>query len=155
MTVFGTASTEAGRAVLSREGAHEVFDHSQPGYFDKIVSATHGQGLDVILEMLANVNLDKDLSGLSMHGRIIVIGSRGRVEIDPRAMMGRNADIRGFSLFNAEPDELKVIHAHLHAGLDNGTLRPVIAEEIPLAEAPRAHEAVLKDRKIGKIVLVP
>ncbi|HTB22125.1 MAG TPA: NADPH:quinone reductase [bacterium] len=155
LTVFGTASTEEGRKVLLKEGAHGAFDHSESGYLDKIVAATGGKGLDIILEMLANVNLDKDLNALSLRGRVIVIGSRGRVEIDPRSTMGRNADIRGLTLFNASPGDRKAIHAHLHAGLENGTLRPIIAEQMPLSDAPRAHEAVMKNKKIGKIVLVP
>jgi NADPH2:quinone reductase len=155
LTVFGTASTEEGRKVLLEQGAHAAFDHSEPGYFDKIAAASGGKGVDLILEMLANVNLDKDLNGLSLGGRVVIIGSRGRVEIDPRATMGRNADIRGLTIFNAGPLDLRTIHAQLRAGLENGSLKPIIAEQIPLAEAPRAHEGVMKDRKIGKIVLVP
>jgi NADPH2:quinone reductase len=155
LTVFGTASTVEGREVLLKEGAHAVFDHSEPDYFDKVLAATGGEGLDIVLEMLANVNLDKDLAGLSMRGRVIIIGSRGRVEIDPRAAMGRDADIRGLSLFNAASEVLKTIHAQLRVGLENGTLKPLIAEEFALADAPKAHEAVLKNKKIGKITLLP
>ncbi|MGH7442775.1 MAG: NADPH:quinone reductase [bacterium] len=155
LTVFGTASTAEGRSTLLREGCRQVFDHSESGYFDQIVAATKGRGLDLILEMLANVNLDKDLGGLAPRGRVVVIGSRGRVELDPRATMTRDADIRGLSLANATPGLLKIIHSQLFAGLDQGTLRPLIAEELPLAEAAKAHEAVMKDKKIGKIVLLP
>jgi NADPH2:quinone reductase len=154
LTVFGTASTEAGRKALLEDGAHAVFDHSQPGYFERILAATQGRGLDLILEMLANVNLDQDLKGLSLRGRVIVIGSRGRVEIDPRDTMGRDADIRGFVLFNAGADELRSIHSALYAGLENGTLRPRVATELPLAQAPRAHVDV-QSTKVGKIVLIP
>lgn len=155
LTVFGTASTPEARSVLLKQGAHAMFDHSEQGYFGKILAANGGAGLDIVLEMLANVNLEKDLNGLAQRGRVIVIGSRGRVEIDVRATMTRDSDIRGLSMGNATAADVKTIHAHLLAGLENGTLKPLIAEEIPLSEAPRAHEAVLKDKKIGKIVLVP
>jgi len=155
LRVFGTASTMEGRRALLEDGAHAVFDHSEAGYFDKIVAATQGKGLDLILEMLANVNLDKDLKGLALRGRVVIIGSRGRVEIDPRDTMGRNADIRGLTLFNATEEDLKAIHASLLAGLENGSLRPRIAIELPLADAAKAHEAVMKNSKIGKIVLIP
>jgi NADPH2:quinone reductase len=47
------------------------------------------------------------------------------------------------------------IHAGLFAGLANGTLRPVIGQELPLKDAPRAHEAVMAPGAYGKIVLVP
>ena len=85
----------------------------------------------------------------------MVIGSRGKVEIDPRDTMGKNADIRGMSLLYAAEPELSAVHAALVAGLENGTLRPIIGQKIPLAEAARAHEEVMKPGSYGKIVLVP
>ena len=115
--------------------------------------STSGRGVDVILEMLANVNLGKDLTILAPRGRVVVIGSRGRVEIDARDTMSRDADIRGMVLPNTPAAEMASIHAALVAGLENGTLRPVIGQELPLAEAPQAHRAVMEPGAFGKIVL--
>ena len=86
--------------------------------------------------------------------RIVVIGSRGRIEIDPRLIMARDATIAGLTQFNAPPDELQSIHAAIVAGLGNGSLSPVVGREMPLADAPRAHEAVMEPGALGKIVLV-
>jgi NADPH2:quinone reductase len=47
------------------------------------------------------------------------------------------------------------MHAALVAGLANGSLRPVIGQEFPLAEAAKAHHAVIESRAYGKIVLIP
>ena len=47
------------------------------------------------------------------------------------------------------------IHAALVAGLENGALRPIIGKELPLADAPKAHEAVMMPGAYGKIVLIP
>lgn len=68
--------------------------------------------------------------------------------------MSREADIRGMVLFNASPAEIAAIHA-LFARLENSTLRPVIAQEIPLAEAARAHRLVMASSVSGKIVMIP
>jgi NADPH2:quinone reductase len=155
MTVFGTASTEQGRQLVREQGAHAVFDHHAPDYLAAIGERTAGRGVDVILEMLANVNLGKDLTALARGGRVVVIGSRGKVEIDPRDAMMREADIRGIVLANASSDELTGVHAALFAGVENGTLRPVIGQEIPLAEAPRAHQVIMSRGTCGKIVLLP
>ncbi len=155
LTVYGTGGTEEGREMVREQGADEAFDHYADGYLDRIREATERRGVDVILEMLANVNLGRDLGLLAKHGRVVVIGSRGPVEINPRDLMGRDADIRGMSLLVAPEDELAEAHAALVAGLRNGTLRPIIGERIPLAEAPRAHRAVMEDGAFGKIVLVP
>lgn len=155
MKVIGTGGTEEGRRLASEQGAHHVIDHRAEGYLDELVALTGGRGVDVVLEMLANVNLGKDLNVLAQNGRVVVIGSRGSVEIDPRAAMGRDASIHAMSLMNAPADVLPEIHAALHAGLENGTLRPFVGQEMPLADAPRAHRAVLEAGAHGKIVLIP
>jgi NADPH:quinone reductase len=155
LRVFGTAGSEDGLKLAREQGAHEVFDHRAPDHFDTIMNATGGRGVDVIVELLANVNLGKDLTILAKGGRVVIIGSRGRVEIDPRDTMQRDADVRGMVLPNTPPADLASIHAALVAGLENGTLRPVIGKEFALAEAAQAHGAVMEPGAIGKIVLVP
>ncbi|HEY3661807.1 MAG TPA: NADPH:quinone reductase [Chthoniobacterales bacterium] len=155
MKVFGTAGTERGRELVRDQGAHEVFDHHASDYLAKIKEATGGRGVDVILEMLASKNLGNDLTILAPRGRVVVIGNRGRVEIDARETMSRDADIRGMVLPNTPPAEMASLHAALVAGLEDGTLRPVIGKELPLKEAPQAHRAVLEPGAFGKIVLIP
>jgi NADPH2:quinone reductase len=155
LRVFGTAGSDEGRKLAREQGAHEVFDHRAPDHFEQITKATGGHGVDVILEMLANVNLGRDLTILAKSGRVVIIGSRGPVEINPRDTMQRDADVRGMILPNTPPAQMASIHAALVAGLENGTLRPVIGKEFPLAEAAEAHRAVMTPGAIGKIVLVP
>ncbi len=154
LRVFGTAGSDEGRKLARDQGAHEVFDHRAPDHLEQVMNATSGRGVDVIVELLANVNLGKDLTILARNGRVAVIGNRGRVEIDPRDAMQRDADIRGMALPNTPPEELASIHAALVAGLENGTLRPVIGKEFKLAEAPQAHRAVIESGALGKIVLI-
>jgi NADPH2:quinone reductase len=155
LRVFGTAGSEQGLKLAREQGAHEVFDHRAPDHFDQIMKATGGRGVDVIVELLANVNLGKDLTILAKGGRVVVIGSRGRVDIDPRDTMQRDADIRGMVLPNTPSAELASIHAALVADLENGTLRPVIGKKFPLAETAQAHRAVMEPGAFGKIVLIP
>ena len=155
LRVLGTAGSEEGMKLARQQGAHEVFDHRAPDHFEQIMKATAGRGVDVIVEMLANVNLGKDLTILAKGGRVVIIGSRGPVEINPRDTMQRDADVRGMILPNTPPAELATIHAALVAGLENGTLRPLIAKEFALDEAAQAHRAVMEPGALGKIVLVP
>jgi len=154
LTVLGTAGTAKGLDLVEREGAHYVFDHSKPEYRDQILKATGGRGVNLILEMLANVNLGHDLKLLAPEGRVIVIGSRGDVTISPRDLMTRRGSILAFTLWDISEVEEAEIHAGLIAGLENGTLRPIVGKELPLAEAPRAHKEVLEPGAFGKIVLV-
>src|SRR5215467_4932625 len=138
--------------------AYHALHHSAKARASETVvvhEATGGRGVDIILEMLANVNLATDLKLLATNGRVIIIGNRGEITINPRDFMLRRASARGFTLWAITPEEEADIHAGLIAGLENGTLRPVVGKELPLAEAARAHKEVLEPGASGKIVLVP
>src|SRR5262249_47792544 len=155
MTVIGTAGTDKGLELVKREGAHHVFNHTKAGYAEEIMKTTGGRGVDVVLEMLANVNLATDMKLLATNGRVIVIGNRGEITINPRELMLRRAAVRGFTLWALTDAEAADIFAGLGAGLENGTLRPIVGKELPLAEAARAHKEILEPGAAGKIVLVP
>ena len=155
MTVMGTAGTEQGRHLAAEQGAHHVLDHRSPDHFGEVLELTDHRGVDVIVELLANINLGRDLGILATGGRVVVIGSRGTVEIDPRNAIGREATILGMLIFNATEWETTSIHAAIGAGLENGTLRPVIGKQMPLAEASLAHRTIIEATAFGKIILVP
>jgi len=155
MTAIGTAGTARAQQLVLEQGAHQVVDHHNPDHGKQVLEFTKGQGVDVILEMLANVNLGADLSILARGGRVVVIGSRGDVQITPRDLMRREAAIFGMVLMNATPAELTSIHAFLVAGLEHKILRPVVGKELPLAEAAQAHHLVMESSAFGKIVLIP
>ena len=155
MRVIGTAGTEDGLKLVREQGAHAVLNHRDPDYLQRIPSLAGSGGVNVILEMLANANLDRDLDIIGLKGRVVVIGSRGRIEIDPRKTMGKDVDVRGMTLFNTTRQEFDEIHAGIVAGLENGTLNPIIGKEFPLDEAAAAHDAVMAPGAFGKIVMVP
>lgn len=155
LCAFGTAGSEAGRHLVSEQGAAHVLDHTDPGYTDELLRLTAGRGVDVILEMAAHTNLGRDATLLAAGGRVVVIGSRGPIEVNPRDLMSRDAQILGMLLNLASPAEYAQIHAALYAGLVNGALRPIIEKELPLAQAAQAHRDVMEHKASGKIVLVP
>jgi len=155
MKVIGTGGSDKGRQLVADQGAHHVLDHHAPDYHQQVLSLTGGRGADVIVEMLANVNLATDLTVVATDGRVVVVGNRGTVEINPRDAMVRRAHIIGMLLFAATDKEKSEIHAALAAGLGNGSLRPVAGRTFPLAEASRAHIQVMAPGAYGKIVLVP
>jgi NADPH2:quinone reductase len=152
--VLATAGSQRGLDLVLEHGAVRAFDHRDPAYLDEIRRAAPN-GVDVVIENLANVNLDKDLDMLAMFGRIVVVGCRGAVEVHPRTLLLKDAVVYGMALANATPADLARIHASLRAGLRQGTLKPVVGRELPLAEAAQGHHAVLEPGAHGKIVLVP
>jgi NADPH2:quinone reductase len=153
LRVIATVGSEQGRQLVLEAGAHAVLDHRDPNHLAQADELTCGIGFNIILEMLANVNLGNDLGALAMGGRVVVVGSRGRVEIDPRDAMGKEAAIIGMTLFNASGFDRRSMHAAFIAGMENGSLRPVVSRKLPLADAARAHHEVMETHTLGKIVL--
>jgi len=154
LTVLGTAGTAKGLDLVRKEGAHHAFNHTNAGYADEIMKATGGRGVDVVLEMLANVNLSADMKLLATNGRVIVIGNRGEITINARDIMVRRGSIRAFTLWVVTDSEAADIFAGLNAGFENGTLRPVVGKELPLKDAAQAHIDILAPGAHGKIALI-
>jgi NADPH2:quinone reductase len=155
LRVFGTAGTDRGRALAVAQGAHEVFDHTAPDYQKQIMVKADGKGVDLVIEMLANVNLVRDLEMIVVRGRIVIVGNRGSIELNPRAIMSKDAVVTGLTNWNATPREFAVAHAAIIAGMERSGLKPEVGKELPLAEASRAHAEVMKAGAYGKIVLIP
>jgi NADPH:quinone reductase len=154
LRVIGTAGTKEGLELIQANGAQFAVSHRAPLYLDQIRDATHGKGPDIIVEMLANVNLDQDLTLVARRGRIVIVGNRGRIEIDPRQIMARDSSVLGMMLWNATDEELAAIYADLIKGLEAGVLVPVVGTEYPLSDASKAHDHVMRPGAYGKIVLV-
>ena len=155
MKVIGSAGSERGMKLVLDEGADHAVDHTSGDYIDRVRELTDGNGPPIILEMLANVNLATDLELVAKYGRVIIIGNRGAVTINPRMTMMKELDVRGLALFNASREEMERVVGDLLEGLSDGSLRPVIGRQIPLADAQQSHRAVMEPGAFGKIVLTP
>ncbi|XP_063795135.1 quinone oxidoreductase-like isoform X3 [Pseudophryne corroboree] len=153
--VFGTAGTAQGLNVVLQNGAHKAFNHRDKDYIEKIQEAAGGDGINIILEMLANVNLSNDLKLLSVGGRVIVIGCRGDIEINPRETMAKESSIIGVVLYMSSKEDWQEAGAALIGGMEAGWLNPLIGPVYPLEKAPQAHEDIIESSgATGKMVFV-
>ncbi len=155
LRVVGPAGSDAGLKLAASQGEVQTLDHRDPAHLEATEDVTAGYGFDLIVELLANRNLGDDLAALAMRGRVVVVGSRGSVEVNPRDLMNREGTVLGMRLPNATRDELLEAHQAIGRGLTEGWLRPVVGRELPLAEAARAHELLRERPALGKLVLVP
>ncbi|MEM6462418.1 MAG: NADPH:quinone reductase [Pseudomonadota bacterium] len=155
LTVIGSGGTEKGLELIRSEGADLAVDHTRDGYLDQVTAFTGGQGPHLILEMLADVNLENDLERLAKYGRVVIIGCRGEITINPRVAMMKELDIKGIALWNATADKMKPIMADILSGVADGSLKPVVGKTMPLADAAGAHVAVMEPGAHGKLILVP
>lgn len=151
LTVVATAGTAEGEQMLRDIGADAVLNHRNRDYLAPFQDLDHG--FDLIVEMLADVNLDQDLKALARQGRVIIIGSRGSIEITPRDLMGRDAAVMGMALMNTPAEDLATIARSLYPLLAGGLVKPVVRQTYPLAQLPKAQDAVLESGASGNHVI--
>lgn len=152
-TVIGTAGSARGEAAVRTAGARHVLRHDLPGYLDGLQDLTEGHGVDLVVEMLADVNLARDLEELAPFGRVIVVGSRGSLYLSPRRLMVKEATVRGTALWNCRPGEWAELTAGVATALRERVLQPVVGEVFPLSAAAEAHRFLLEAPSAGKVVL--
>ena len=112
-------------------------------------------GLNLIIEMAAQKHLGQDLTLLSTRGRVVVVGGRGKVDVNPRDIMSREANLLGVRLFQSSEEELRDAHKAIQAGAEAGWLRPIVGKQYPLEEAAQAHHDLMYGSgAIGKMVLL-
>jgi NADPH2:quinone reductase len=159
LTVTGTAAHDEGAKLIRACGARLVLNHKDPNHKQELLDATGGKGFDVIIEIMANVNLPVDAEVCAPKGRIVMVGARGTTEIDPWAFISREVDLMGVALFMNTDEEWSDIACELAKGMD-GThwLSPVIEKEIPLDHVALAHKEVIEHHaggSKGKLILIP
>lgn len=84
LKILGTATTEEGQKIAFQNEAHKVFNPKEANKIDKTKKSFGEKRVDVIIEMFANVKLSQDLNFLSHGGRVIVVGRRGPIKINPQ-----------------------------------------------------------------------
>ena len=152
--VVGTAGTAAGMDVVAECGAHHVFNHNHKNYEKKMVEHIGGDGFDVIVEHLANINLGHDVQMLKENARILVVGCRGTVTINPRFLMLPEANIRGVSLGISSTAQWREMGAAIVAGIEAGWVNPVINKEYLMEEVEQVHHDLINSKGAkGKLVL--
>ncbi|CAF0822396.1 unnamed protein product [Brachionus calyciflorus] len=145
LRVIGTAGSEAGLELVKTTGADYVFNHREEGYMDKI-KALNPEGLEIIIEMLANVNLANDIQILKWKkGRVMVVGNRGAIEMNPRFLMAKETSVTGITLFTSDEEDFHLMYNHLDALIKQKSIRPVMGHFYSIQEANKAHHDVINN----------
>lgn len=154
MKTLGTAGTPEGMSLVKENGADYVFSHKNKNYLEAIMELTENTGVDVILEMLSNVNLGNDLNILAPHGRVMIIGSRGSVVIEPRSMMLPETSVIGVALLSSSDEEMKETTSAVCLGLKEGWLKPIVNRVYPLKNISDAHHDIIHSKGAkGNLIL--
>lgn len=151
--VIGTSSTDKGRVKILELGADYAIPHIKPDETEEIMQLTDNKGPDVIIEFLADVNLETDSKIISNYGRIVIVGSRGTVEFTPRNLMTNDATITGMAFTYPESKDMVEMHHGITALVQSGFLKPVIGQVFSLEEATQAHKHLMNSSGDGRTIL--
>lgn len=152
--VIGTSSTEKGRQEIKDIGADEAINHITGNNQDELLKLTDGKGPDVILEMLANVNLEIDTQVIADAGRVVVVGSRGKIEIDPRNLMGTEALVTAVNVGKMPKKDKEEALTDILNFLKKEKIKPLIGKKFSLEEATAAHQYMIEDSGNGRTIFL-
>lgn len=147
---IATGGSEEGRALLRRRGADVVLNHHADDYLGSVEEPP-----DVIVEMLANVNLQPDIEAIAPKGRIVVIGNRGETTINPRGLMGKQASISALTYWSGGDRAIARALGAIVQGIEAGEINPVVQQEYGMEDIESAWKQVMDAPSGGKVILLP
>lgn len=152
--VIGTSSTKKGRQTVLNLGADYALNHTSDNNKDELLDITDDQGPDVIVEMLANKNLEIDMQIIAKHGRVVIIGSRDTIEVNPRNLMTNEATVTGMTFTSPTQKAMNEVYFGLNAFLETGAIDPLIGDEFTLDEPIEAHKALMESSGNGRTIFI-
>ena len=153
MKIIATAGSEQGLKLLKDLDADIIVNHREEKHLQLAKELNNNDEIPLIIEFLADKNLQNDMEICKMNGRIIIVGNHGETTINARMTMKKNLDIRGLSLFNASQKDIETIHKALTEGAEEGWLKPRCNQIFDLKHVAEAHKLVTKGPSLGRILI--
>jgi putative PIG3 family NAD(P)H quinone oxidoreductase len=158
--VFATAGTAEKCAACEALGAERCINYRDEDFVTVIKDMTGGQGVDVVLDMVAGDYLQRNLDLLAMDGRVVVIAQLGgyRSTISTVPILQRRLTVTGSTLRPRSIEEkgriAAAVHHHVWPLLESGAVRVLVHTTFPLSQAAEAHRVMESSTHIGKLVLL-
>jgi NADPH:quinone reductase len=157
--VIATAGSDDKCAACLALGADHAINYKTQDFVTAVADITAGQGVNVVLDMVAGSYVARELDCLAEDGRLVIIAVQGGVkaEINAGMVLRRRLTITGSTL-RPRPIAFKTaiaqsLRQHVWPLLADGRIKPVIYRVFPAAEAAEAHALMESNRHIGKLVL--
>jgi len=155
--MYGTSSSGEKIERVRTLGLQHAINYKKQDYEEAIRELTHGEGVDVVFEMLGGEHTAKSVRCLRDFGRVIVYGSATgqRGLFDPGILYAKGASVHGLWLtyLSAKADLMMQAWEWLVARANGGHLRPVIGAEFPMEKVRDAYQLLAEGKNFGKVVL--
>ncbi|MFZ6820279.1 NAD(P)H-quinone oxidoreductase [Undibacterium sp. Ji22W] len=157
--VLATAGSDEKCRAIDLLGAVRAINYRTEDFLEAVKAETLGDGVNVILDMVAGKYLSKNIDCLADDGRLVVIALLGgaKAELDLSQVLRRRLHITGSTLrprsvaFKASI--ARALRQNVWPLLESGVVKPVVHQVFALTDACRAHEAMEASQHIGKLVL--
>jgi NADPH2:quinone reductase len=158
--VIALASSEDKLAAARDRGADTAIDYTQGDLREALKSATGGRGVDVVYDPVGGRYTEAAIRSLAWRGRLLVVGfADGTVpQIPANLLLIKEASAVGVfwgEFARRDPQANHAMLKELHGWLGEGRLKPHVSKTYRLSAAPRALEALLERRAVGKLVVTP
>lgn len=159
MTVIVTCGDEEKCAAAREIGADHAINYKTDDFVEQVQTITGGKGVEIVLDMVSGDYVPRNLKCLAEDGRHVTIAILGGMQatINMAVVMSRRLTLTGSTLRprsdafkTALCEEIEQVAWPLVA---DGTVRPVMDQAFPLAEAAAVHARMEAGDHIGKIVL--
>ena len=157
--VIGTSTHEGRRAKLTEYGADMALDSKSPDWADRVLEATDGRGVDLIVDQVSGGVMNDNLKATRILGRIVNVGRLGgfKGEMDFDLHAARRIDYIGVTFRTRTEEEvaeiIKLMKADLWGAVESGELSIPIDKAFPLDQAAEAHQYMHDNQHFGKILL--
>jgi putative PIG3 family NAD(P)H quinone oxidoreductase len=157
--VFATAGTPQKARTCEKLGAVRGIDYRTEDFVEVVKRETGGQGVNVILDIVAGSYVSRNLEAAALEGRIVVIALLGgpRADVKMHLILTKRLTLTGSTLRSRTLAQKAAVAAAVRENVwplfAAGRVRPVIYKTFPLAEASAAHRLMESSQHVGKIVL--
>jgi len=158
--VVATAGGPEKAAVCRELGAHEVIDYRSEDIVSRVREVTGGHGADVVWDPVGGDVFDASGRCVAFEGRLVVVGfASGRIPSVPAGhVLVKNYSVVGlhWGLYRTvDPQVVSDAHEQLARLYAAGSIRPLVSERVPMAEAPAALTRLASRGTVGKVVVLP
>lgn len=157
--VYATAGTDEKCARCVEMGAIQAINYKTQDFVEAINTATSGEGVDVVLDMVAGSYFARDLEILRMEGRLVCVGTQESwdTSFSVAPLLLKRITLTGSTLRSRAPEEkgqiLKALEDRVWPLLADGTIAPVVDSCFPLDNVADAHRRLASGQHVGKIIL--
>ena len=158
-TVLVTAGSDEKCAACLTLGADHAINYKTTDFAEEVKKRTNGQGVNVILDMVAGSYVAREVECLAEDGRLVIIAVQGgiKAEINAGLVLRKRLTITGSTLrprsLEFKSAVAKALKERVWPLIANGAIRPVIHSTFAAGDAANAHALMESNQHIGKIVL--